>query len=165
MNKTDKIITLYIVQSAMISAVYVALTVIFAPISFGLIQVRIAEALCIMPLFTSAAIPGLFIGCLFGNSAGGAAIYDVVFGSIATLIGAFFGYLFRANRWLVPIPSIISNMLIVPFILKYVYMVDVPIILQMLYIGFGEIIACYGLGELLGSVLLKHPELFKGESD
>lgn len=165
MNKTDKKITLYIVQSAMISAVYVALTVIFAPISFGLIQVRIAEALCIMPLFTSAAIPGLFIGCLLGNSAGGAAIYDVVFGSIATLIGAFFGYLLRANRWLVPIPSIISNMLIVPFILKYIYMVDVPIILQMLYIGFGETIACYGLGELLGSVLLKHPELFKGESD
>ena len=161
MERNNKDIILYIAQAAMIAAIYVALTFIFAPISFNLIQIRIAEALCIMPLFTSAAIPGLYIGCLLGNAFAGAAFYDVIFGSLATLLGAIGGYVLRRNRWLVPIPSIISNMLIVPFILKYVYMVDVPIFIQMLYIGFGEFVGCYVLGEILGTALLKHAEIFK----
>ena len=161
MKRNNKDITLYIAQAAMIAAIYVALTLIFAPISFNLIQIRIAEALCIMPLFTSAAIPGLYIGCLLGNALGGAALYDVIFGSLATLLGAIGGYLLRSNRWLVPIPSIISNVLIVPFILKYVYMVDVPIYIQMIYIGSGEIISCYVLGEVLGTSMMKHPEIFR----
>ena len=161
MNQNNKHIILYIAQAAMIASIYVALTLIFASISFNLIQVRIAEALCIMPLFTSAAIPGLFLGCLLGNAIAGAALYDVIFGSLATLIGAVIGYLLRKNRWLVPIPSVISNMLIIPFILKYVYLIDVPIIIQMLYIGVGEIISCYILGEILGTALLKHPEIYK----
>ena len=161
MRKNNRDIILFVAQTSMIAAVYVALTLIFAPISFNLIQVRIAEALCILPLFTSVAIPGLYLGCLLGNAIAGAAIYDVIFGSLATLIGAFVGYLLRHNRWLVPIPSVISNMLIIPFILKYVYMVEVPIIIQMLYIGVGEIISCYILGEILGTALLKHPEIFK----
>ena len=161
MKKNNRDIILFVAQTSMIAAVYVALTLIFAPISFNLIQVRIAEALCILPLFTSVAIPGLYLGCLLGNAIAGAAIYDVIFGSLATLIGAFVGYLLRHNRWLVPIPSVISNMLIIPFVLKYVYMVEVPIIIQMLYIGVGEIISCYILGEILGTALLKHPEIFK----
>ena len=161
MRKNNRDIILFVAQASMIAAVYVAITLIFAPISFNLIQVRIAEALCILPLFTSVAIPGLYLGCLLGNAIAGAAIYDVIFGSLATLIGAFVGYLLRHNRWLVPIPSVISNMLIIPFILKYVYMVEVPIIIQMLYIGVGEIISCYILGEILGTALLKHPEIFK----
>ena len=106
--------TSYITQSAVIAAIYVVLTVVFAPISFNVMQVRISEMLTILPLFTSAAIPGLFIGCILGNLLGGAIVLDVVFGSIATLIGAVGGYLLRKNRWLVPVPAVVANAVIVP---------------------------------------------------
>ena len=85
-NRDPKV--LRITQGAVIAALYVVLTMVFAPISFGPVQVRIAEALCILPMFTPAAIPGLFIGCLIANLIGGGIILDVIFGSIATLIGA-----------------------------------------------------------------------------
>ena len=78
----------YLTQAAMIAAIYVVLTIVFAPISFGEIQVRIAEMLTILPIFTPAAIPGLFVGCLIGNITGGAILPDIICGSIATLIGA-----------------------------------------------------------------------------
>ena len=79
---------LFMTQAAMIAAIYVVLTVLFAPFGFGEIQVRIAESLTILPLFTPAAIPGLFIGCMIGNIIGGAILPDIIFGSLATLIGA-----------------------------------------------------------------------------
>ena len=103
-NRDPKV--LRITQGAVITALYVVLTMVFAPISFGPVQVRIAEALCILPMFTPAAIPGLFIGCLIANLIGGGIILDVIFGSIATLIGAVLGYMLRKNRWLVPLPSV-----------------------------------------------------------
>ena len=78
----------FLTQAAMIAAIYVVLTMIFAPFSFGEVQVRVAEALTILPIFTPAAIPGLFVGCLIGNITGGAVLPDIIFGSIATLIGA-----------------------------------------------------------------------------
>ena len=80
--------TAYITRAAAIAAIYVVLVVIFNYWSFGPIQFRIAEALTILPYFTSAAIPGLFIGCLIANITGGAVIWDIIFGSLATLIGA-----------------------------------------------------------------------------
>ena len=89
--------TAFLSQAAMIAAVYVVLTYVFAPFSFGEIQIRLAEALTILPLFTPAAVPGLFIGCLIGNILGGAILPDIVFGSIATLIGAFGTYMLRNN--------------------------------------------------------------------
>ena len=93
MKKTN---TAFLSQAAMIAAVYVVLTYVFAPFSFGEIQVRVAEALTILPLFTPAAVPGLFIGCLTGNILGGAILPDIIFGSTATLLGALFTYqLFR----------------------------------------------------------------------
>lgn len=79
----------FMTQAAMIAAIYVVLTYVFAPFSFGEVQVRIAEALTILPLFTPAAIPGLFVGCLIGNILGGAVLPDILCGSLATLIGAF----------------------------------------------------------------------------
>ena len=116
-----------------------------------------AEALCILPMFTPAAIPGLFIGCLIANLIGGGIILDVIFGSIATLIGAVFGYMLRNNRWLVPLPAVIANALIVPFVLKYGYgVVDVAIPVMMFQILIGEIAGCYVLGELLCTALQKH---------
>ena len=103
---------LFLTQSAMIAAIYVVLTVMFQAISFGEIQVRIAEALTILPAFTPAAIPGLFIGCIIGNIFGGSILPDIIFGSLATLIGACFTYLLRnQSKYLAPLPPIISNIL------------------------------------------------------
>ena len=117
MKSKDPKVT-WITQGAAIAALYVVLTLVFAPISFGPVQLRVAEALCILPMFTPAAIPGLFIGCLIANLLGGGIVLDVVFGSLATLIGAVLGYMLRSNRWLVPLPAVIANALIVPFVLK-----------------------------------------------
>mgnify|MGYP002626084557 CR=1 FL=1 len=141
-------------QAAVIAGLYVLLTLVFAPISFGAVQIRVAEALTILPLFTPAAIPGLFIGCLLANIMGGAILWDIIFGSIATLIGAVAGYLLRFNRWLVPIPAILSNTIIVPLVLRYGYGINMPVLLLMLYIAAGEIAGCYVLGEVLASAFL-----------
>lgn len=153
---------LRLTQGAAIGAIYVALTLVFAPISFGAMQIRIAEALTILPLFTPAAIPGLFVSCLLANLIGGAVVWDVIFGSLATLIGAAGGWLLRRNRWLVPIPAIVANTVIVPLVLKYGYGVDLPILLSAAYIAVGEIIGCGVLGELLASALLKRRAVFAG---
>lgn len=148
-------------QGAVIAALYVVLTLIFAPISFGAVQVRIAEVLTILPMFTSAAVPGLFLGCVLANLLGGAVVLDVVFGSLATLIGAVGGWLLRKNRWLVPLPAVIANSLIVPFVLKYGYGLELPIPLMALYVAIGEILGCYVLGELLAAVLMRREKLFR----
>ena len=145
----------WIAQGAVIAAAYVVLTVVFAPISFGPVQLRIAEALCIMPLFTPAAVPGLFVGCIIANLFGGAAVPDIIFGSIATLIGAAGSLLLRKNRWLVPLPPIAANTVIVPFVLRYAYGVEGALPVLAMFVAAGEIISCYLLGELLISALLR----------
>ena len=150
----------FMAQAAMIAAAYVALTVVFAPFSFKEIQVRIAEALTILPVFTPAAIPGLFIGCIIGNTLGGAVIPDIICGSLATLVGAFFTWKLRnANPFLAPVPPIVANMLVVPFVLRYAYGVLLPIPLMMLTVGIGEIISCGVLGIILYYALRKHKEV------
>ena len=126
----------FLTQAAMIAAIYVVLTYLFAPISFGEIQVRIAEALTILPLFTPAAIPGLFVGCLLGNIAGGALLPDIVFGSLATLTGAIFTWLLRGRRPVLgTLPPVIANVLIVPFVLKIAYGVNLPLSFLMLTVA------------------------------
>lgn len=148
---------LFMTQAAMIAAIYVVLTVLFAPFGFGEIQVRIAEALTILPYFTSAAIPGLFIGCLIGNILGSAILPDIIFGSLATLIGACFTYLLRKqSKYLAPLPPIISNTIIVPFVLHYAYGLNLPIPFMMLTVGIGEVISCGVLGMILYTALQKH---------
>ena len=150
---------LYLSQAAMIAAIYVALTYAFAPISFSEIQIRIAEALTILPVFTPAAIPGLFVGCILGNTLSGALIPDIFFGSIATLAGAFFTWkLSKANPFLAPVPPIVANTVVVPFVLRYAYEVDLPIPFMMLTVGVGEILSCGVLGMLLYYALRGHSE-------
>ena len=142
--------TLFLVQAALIAAIYVVLTVVFAPFSFGEVQVRIAEALTILPVFLPAAVPGLFVGCLLGNMLGGAVLPDIIFGSLATLIGALGTRALRkAHPFLAPIPPIAANTVIVPFVLKYAYAVDLPIPFMMLTVGIGEVVSCGIFGLVL----------------
>lgn len=147
----------FMTQAAMIAAIYVVLTYVFAPFSFGEVQIRIAEALTILPVFTPAAIPGLFVGCIVGNILGGAILPDIIFGSIATLIGAFFTYQLRnENRFLAPLPPIIANTVIVPFVLRYGYGVALPIPFMMLTVGVGEVVGCGVLGLVLYTALNRY---------
>lgn len=149
--------TLFMTQAAMIAAVYVVLTVVFAPIAFGQVQIRIAEALTILPLFTPAAIPGLFIGCLIGNILGGAVLPDIIFGSLATLIGAVFTYMLRnQSKYFAPLPPILANTVIVPFVLRYAYGVALPIPFMMLTVGVGEVLSCGVLGIIVYTALQKY---------
>lgn len=149
----------YLVQSATIAAIYVVLTLIAN--MFGLanyaVQVRFSEALTILPAYMPSAIPGLTIGCLISNLLTGAMALDIVFGSIATLIGAIFTYIFRRDKWFAPIPPIISNTLIIPFILAFVYKVEGSVWYFMLTVGLGEIISCGILGYILMSVIKRLP--------
>ena len=144
---------LFIVQAAAIAAIYVVLTVVFAPLSFGEVQVRFAEALTILPYFTPAAIPGLFVGCIIGNFLGGAIPVDIICGSIATLIGAGGSYALRKQKFLVPVPPIMANTVIVPFVLFYGYGINLPIPLMMLSVGAGEVLSCGVLGLVILSAL------------
>lgn len=149
--------TLPLVQAAMIAAIYVILT--YLANAMGLanyaVQVRFSEALTILPYFTQAAIPGLFIGCLISNILTGCAIPDIIFGSLATLMGAIFTYQFRRYKWLAPVPPIVANALIVPFVLLYAYGIK-PLWLSFVTVTAGEVISCGVLGMLLLLTLQKY---------
>ena len=145
-NQSSKV--LFIAQAAMIAAIYVVLTLIGASFSYGEVQV---------PAFTPAAIPGVFLGCLISNILGGCILPDIIFGSLATLIGAVFTWMLRnKNKYLAPLPPIIANVLVVPFVLKYGYMVPLPIPFMMLTVGIGEVISCGVLGLILYTALNRY---------
>lgn len=147
----------FVTHAAMIAAIYVVLTFVFAPISFGEVQIRIAEMLTVLPIFTPAAIPGLFVGCIIGNIAGGALLPDIIFGSIATLIGAVGTYMLRKLPKLIAVlPPIVANMVIVPFVLIYAYGVNLPVVFLMITVGIGEVVSCGVLGTLMARVLEKY---------
>lgn len=141
--------TLFITQAAVIAAIYTVLVMIFSFSSFGPIQFRVAEALTILPYFTPAAIPGVTIGCFLSAVLNGAPAMDMVFGSLATLIGAILSYLLRRHKFLVPIPPIIANALIVPWVLKIAYGAPDAVPIMILSVGVGELVAAGVLGMLL----------------
>ena len=153
-TQTSKIT--YITQAALIAALYTVLTMLAAgfDLASGAVQVRFSEALTILPFFTPAAIPGLTIGCLLSNTLTGCALPDIIFGTLATFLGAVGSFALRKNRWLCALPPIISNMLIIPFILTYAYHIPGGVPLFMLTVGLGELISCMVLGQLLLQVLL-----------
>jgi len=149
---------LYLVQGAMTAALYVVLTWLASAVGLasGVIQVRFSEALTILPYFTVAAVPGLYAGCLISNIMTGAAIWDIIFGSFATLIGAVFTYLLRKkSKWLAPMPPILANILIVPLVLMYAYGVKDAWIYLVITVGIGEVISCGILGMILFGALEK----------
>lgn len=145
-------------QGALIAALYTAITYLinYFGLANGAIQVRISEALTILPAFTPAAIPGLFIGCLLSNLLTGAAIWDIIFGSLATLLGAVFTYLLRKHEKLAAIPPILSNTLIVPLVLKWAYGVPDALPYLFLTVGLGEVISCGIFGMILLYALKPH---------
>lgn len=148
---------------AAIAAVYVVLTAVFQPFSFGPVQFRISEALCILPYFTPAAVPGVFLGCLLSNLLCGAAGLDIVFGSLATLIGAFGTYALRSNKHLACLPPILSNTVIIPWVLRYAYGSADFLPFAMLTVGVGEVLAVGVLGNLLLSALEGHKTAIFGK--
>ncbi len=157
---------LYLAYAGLIAAIYVALTFVFAPISFGEVQVSVAEALTILPVFTPAAVPGLFVGCLLGNTLGGAALPDIIFGSLATLAGAIGTRMLRkAHPFLAPVPPILANTAVVPWVLKFAYGVDLPIPFMMLTVGIGEVVSCGVLGLILYTALKKRKGQLFGEEN
>lgn len=139
----------FLAYAAVIAAIYVVLTVMFAPIAFGPVQFRLSEALCILPFFTPAAVPGVFVGCFLSNLLCGAAPLDVVFGSLATLIGAIGSYALRNRKWMVCVPPILSNTVIIPWVLRYAYGSVDLIPFAMVTVGIGETLAIGVLGNLL----------------
>ena len=167
---------LYLTQAAMIAALYVVLTMIanFLGIASGNIQIRFSEALTVLPFFTPAAVPGLYIGCLIANVVTGAALPDIIFGPLATLVGAV-GTWFLGKaavrcsgekkavlyKWLSPLPPILANGIIIPPVLKYAYGI-VPVWFSAVTVTIGEIISCGILGLLLLFTLGKYrTQIFK----
>jgi len=156
---------LFITKGAVIAALYVVMTLVSATFDLASyeVQMRLSEALCVLPAFTFAAVPGLFIGCIISNLIAGTGIWDVIFGSLATLIGALGTYLLRKialkynwTGFIASIPPIVSNAVIIPFVLAYTIDASWSIPMLMLSVGLGEIIACGVLGTILFYVLKRY---------
>lgn len=153
----------FLTTAAIIAAIYVVLTMItnMLGLASGAIQIRISECLCILPVFTPAAIPGVFLGCLISNILCGCVVWDVIFGSLATLIGAVFTYLLRNNKYLSVVPPILSNTVIIPFVLKFAYGIPGSVWYFFVTVGLGEIISCGVLGILLYNCFKKYEKHIK----
>ena len=155
MNRNTRKSVVSLTRGAMIAACYVALTYVahVFGLASGTIQFRVSEALCILPIFMPEAVPGLFVGCLISNLITLFNPFDIIFGSLATLIGAYGAWLLRKlpHRflWVATIPTVLANMLIVPFVLIYAYGVPDGYFFIMLTVFIGEA-ACAGI---LGSAL------------
>lgn len=139
----------------MIAALYAVITLVFTPFSYGYGQVRISEILTVLPAFTPAAIPGLFIGCIVGNLGSPLGPVDIAVGSAATLIAAFLSRK-MPTKWLVPLPPVICNGLIVGTELHF--LLGAPLLLAMLSVAAGEAVACYvgGIPLMLALGKVKH---------
>lgn len=155
--------TRFLVRSAMIAALYVALTLVSAifGLSSGAVQVRLAEALCVLPVFTTAAIPGVTVGCFIANLLTGGTVWDLTLGVFATLAGAFAAWLMRRWKYLASVPTILSNMLFIPWVLILAGFIPSGAAsygITALTVGLGEVIACGMLGTVLIRYLEKHPK-------
>lgn len=148
--------TIYLTQGAMIAAIYVVLTVFAGAFNLasGAVQVRISEALTILPIFTPAAIPGLFVGCLIANLVTGSAIWDIVFGSLTTLLAAYLTYHLKNTRFLHMLPPVILNAVVVPVILVIENVIPGSAYLfSIITVGAGEAISVIVFGFILERAL------------
>ena len=147
----------FLCQGAIIAALYVVLTFVarLLGLDSGVIQLRFSEALCLLPILFPPAIVGVTLGCFLANLLSGAVILDVIFGPIATLIGALGTYLLRRHKYLATLPPILSNAIIIPFVLAYGYGASDSIPFMMLTVGLGEFISIFLLGLALIPILKK----------
>lgn len=133
----------FIAEAGIIAAMYFAITIIAAPISFGAFQIRISEALCVLPFFTPSAVPGLFIGCAIANVFGGNGVIDIVVGSLSTLLAAWMTYKIK-NKYLAPLPAVIVNVITISIMLHY--LINVPLLETIAYMAIGQTVSCYFIG-------------------
>ncbi len=154
--------TLYLCYAAAIAALYVVLTLVsqLLGLASGMIQLRLSEILCLLPIFMSAAVPGVTIGCFLANLLTGAVWLDILFGPIATLIGALGTRALRRNSFFAAIPPILSNTVIIPFVLAYGYGAEEAIPFMMLTVGIGEILSIGALGGILFHIIKKNVKYF-----
>ena len=149
----------FITLSATISALYVVLTLISAAfgLSSGAIQVRISESLCVLTFFTPAAIPGITVGCLISNLITSANLLDILFGTLATFLGAILGYYLRKHEMLITLPTVLANTVIVPLVIVYGFGIeDMALPLVALTVFIGELISATLLGTWLLKILKKY---------
>lgn len=146
----------FVSLAGMIAALYVVLTFIASMMGLasGVIQIRLSEVLNVLVCFTGAAVPGMFIGCISANLLTGGCVLDLIFGSLATLIGAFLGRLISKIshgkfNMLVPVPTVLSNALIVPWVLQKGYGINLPYTYLMMTVGVGELLSAGLLGLFL----------------
>ncbi len=150
--------TVYWIHAAMIAAIYIVMTLLFRPISYGVMQVRVSEALTILPFLTPAAIPGLAIGCLISNIVGPYGLLDIVVGTAATTSAAIVTSKIKSKKW-APMPPVLINAVFIGTMLYYLFLgspEQVPLWSAMLWVGAGQLVACYGLGYPLLLVLEKY---------
>lgn len=149
--------TKYLCQCAELAALYVIFTYISTVfgLSSGVIQIRFSEMLCIMPMFTPAAIPGLTIGCFIANIISGCVITDIFAGAFATFLGAVVTYFLRKQKYIAFLPPILSNAFIVPYVLKFAYGIENAYWYLVLTVGIGEVVSVCVFGGILYGMLKK----------
>ena len=160
-----KFTTQELTLAAFVAALYAVMSYfgnIFG-LTFGAIQCRFAEALCVLPFVFPCTVPGLFVGCLITNLMSTVGPLDIVFGSTATLLAAIWTA-GMPNRYLAPLPPVICNGIIVGAMIAWYEAGFGPGFWPMfawngISVAVGEAIACYGLGGLLLSTLEKIPRL------
>ncbi|MBQ2816728.1 MAG: QueT transporter family protein [Clostridia bacterium] len=149
-----KLDTKAITRASIIAAIYTAISLLLAPISFGQVQVRLSEALTLLPIFLPEAVPALFIGCLISNMIGGMGILDIVFGSLCTLIAAIFTYLLRKkSAFISAAPPVIINAFGVAAVLHFAS--GLPYFITVLWVGLGQVLSVYFVGIPLMALLKK----------
>ncbi len=151
-GKKTSVSVRYISRSAAIAVIYASLAYVSAPLQIFFFQFRLSEAMCILPIFMPEAIPGLFIGCMLANYLSGAVVFDIIFGSLATLLGAFGAYVLRRLpeklMWLTTLPTVIANAVIVPFVIMYAYGSPESYAFLAVTVAVGEIVTASLLGSL-----------------
>ena len=146
-----------LVRGAIIAALYAATTLLFAPISYGEVQVRISESLTLLPVLLPEAVPALFVGCLLANILGGCTIFDIVFGSLATLLAAEATQRLKQKRRLAALMPVLFNGVIVGSVVHYAYAPVIPLPLCMVFVAAGEAVSCCALGPIVLSMLRRLP--------
>lgn len=153
------------IQAAVIGAVYAGLTIVLSAFSYSLMQVRVSEALTVLPALTPAAVPGLFVGCMLANIISPVGMADMILGSAATLAAAFISYKLRKTDMLVPLAPVIVNAVVIGAMLHYVYVPDTPLLICMGWVAAGQFISCYVIGLPVLKVLKKYEGVFSCDKE